>query len=475
MSASLQSTRRVKCTYNDCQASFDTEKEMKRHKRHAQEHDYCPKCDEDFLSYDEYALHKAFRPNEHGKACRICGEEYKTESALKRHIELNHRVDQKLPCVGCDSQFHSASLLIEHLEFGHCETITSSQFQGHIVHKNLISKLLEGGKDYEDFMRKISQYDAAIDKDDEGGVSLGILDEEPTEVDYSEYESAIAPVVPEESLKIIAVPESYPPLPSQTKTTGVDLNLGSSMSKVTLGEDDESTTVASTFGESRISRTSRQPKAWGSRRTTSSLFPTAEQKPQEWSISAHDQKDEEQHGINILKSRFWDPESVDYKPERFFNALNNTYYCPFPCKQKFDIPADLNKHINEDHRIAKMRCPSCLKLYQSCTALVAHCESRGSKCRINQAEDFNVFLDRLTGGFLSVDCKTRPEFLDDEPVSILDYEAGGYVQYKPPTASYLQYETTKPADWKEPERRIAYEVGGGRITGQHATPLPAWK
>lgn len=79
---------RVKCTYAECDLHFATEKDMKRHKKHDDDHDYCHKCDEDFESYDDLSQHKIVRPDMHNKACRVCGQEFKSESGLKRHIEL---------------------------------------------------------------------------------------------------------------------------------------------------------------------------------------------------------------------------------------------------------------------------------------------------------------------------------------------------------------------------------------------------
>ena len=77
----------VKCTYDGCNQRFATEKGMRRHKTHDDEHDYCDKCDEDFQSVDEHVMHKIFRPDMHNKACRVCGEEFKSNAGLKGHIE----------------------------------------------------------------------------------------------------------------------------------------------------------------------------------------------------------------------------------------------------------------------------------------------------------------------------------------------------------------------------------------------------
>jgi hypothetical protein len=133
-------------------------------------------------------------------------------------------------------------------------------------------------------------------------------------------------------------------------------------------------------------------------------------------------------------------------------------------RQTFDIPGDLNRHILNDHRITRMKCPSCLKYFKSCTALMCHCESRGSRCQINKADNFSIFLDKLTGGFLSVQEKTRPEFLHNPAVNVKNIETGKFEPYQPPTASYLQYEATKPADWKE---KTASLTIGGMAGDQH--------
>lgn len=78
----------VKCTYESCKLVFDTEKAMRSHKKHSDEHDYCNRCDLDFDSFDDYVQHKIIRPEEHNRACRVCGEEYKSLSGLRRHIDL---------------------------------------------------------------------------------------------------------------------------------------------------------------------------------------------------------------------------------------------------------------------------------------------------------------------------------------------------------------------------------------------------
>lgn len=117
----------------------------------------------------------------------------------------------------------------------------------------------------------------------------------------------------------------------------------------------------------------------------------------------------------------------------------------------------------DDHRITRMKCPMCLKYFKSATTLMAHCESRGAKCQINKAEDFNIFLDRLSGGFLAVEEKTRPDHLNNPSVLVTNDDTGRIERFEPLVASYLQYKVTKPPDWKEP---VATKVIGGIPTVQ---------
>jgi len=133
-------------------------------------------------------------------------------------------------------------------------------------------------------------------------------------------------------------------------------------------------------------------------------------------------------------------------------------------RQSFEHASELNKHILEAHRIKRMKCPSCLKYFKSVTALMTHCESRGSKCQINKSEDFSIFLNMLTGGFLSVKEEVRPDHLHNPTVLLEDPVTRRMEKYTPPTAHYLQYSTSKPADWKDPTK-LAAQIGGGEASG----------
>jgi hypothetical protein len=139
----------------------------------------------------------------------------------------------------------------------------------------------------------------------------------------------------------------------------------------------------------------------------------------------------------------------------------------------FSSAQEMNEHILATHRVSRIKCPSCLKYYKSVTALIGHCEARGSKCTVSKADDFNIFLDKVTGGFISVEEKTRPEFLHNPAVLIKDPETLRIEMYTPPTASYLQYTSSKPIDWKEPEK-VAGQIGVGGDAFNYKGSLRRW-
>lgn len=135
----------------------------------------------------------------------------------------------------------------------------------------------------------------------------------------------------------------------------------------------------------------------------------------------------------------------------------------------------MKDHIILEHRITRMKCPSCLKYFKSVTALMAHCESHSTRCQINKADDFNIFLDKMTGGFLSVREKTRPDHMHNPTVMITNPDTGRPETYTPPTANYLQYSSSRPIDWKEP-KKVAEQIGGGPTAGvfEYKSGLAKW-
>lgn len=357
--------------------------------------------------------------------------------------------------------------------------ISPSQFQGHVVHKHLITEFLKGGTAYERFKQKTSKFDASQDNEEEGGVDLSDPlggDEDITEFDYD----ALQPDTTSETVTSQTFDEPYPALaPPSSRVAGSSVwDMSSSLSTMSL-----STNTFKGPGSPTSASAARQSKAWKSRSGKSAsktLFPNAKPTPvtKEFSIAAHDQAMEKQHGINIMNTRFWDPMSNDWNPEKFYDSILNKYACPFICeyvsshlslpphttnsqttRQLFPTISDLTDHIYSDHRVARMLCPTCFKTFKSATALMAHCESLTSKCHLSRADDYNKILDRLSGGFLSVSNTVRPDHRDNPAVMLTNAETGRLELYRPPVATYLEYTVSTPPDWKETERKMV-TIGG---------------
>lgn len=185
-------------------------------------------------------------------------------------------------------------------------------------------------------MQKISKYDAANDQEDEGGINL--LDDDPGLAQNIEYPSIEPEVNNTPTPLSLEAPGSFPALPSKGKSkasasghSGPELVPG--LESMSLSGETRLVTLSSTVGiDSQTS--SYTPKAWGSGRTASALFPHAKPTPapSEWSVEQHDRDMEKSEGINILNTRFWDPTSGDWNPERFYDSVLNKYYCPFICE-----------------------------------------------------------------------------------------------------------------------------------------------
>jgi hypothetical protein len=193
-------------------------------------------------------------------------------------------------------------------------------------------------------------------------MSLGdeIFDDE--EIDEVKYK-AIKPDTPPETPLSPANFGPYPPLPSKMRGgSSIHSDLASTLGNMSINGDSVTFTVinsplfspvTATFPEpsfhggsvhqvssthgSTTASSSRQPKFWGSREgksTTDVLFPGA--KPtsasEEFSIAAHDDRMEQDHGLNIMRTRFWDPLSSDFNPDRFWDPIINKYSCPFVCE-----------------------------------------------------------------------------------------------------------------------------------------------
>jgi len=404
----------------------------------------------------------------------------KTTDALKLH-----RVDQHIECIGCKEVFPRASLLVQHLEFGHCRKISPHIFHGAIVHKFLVQRLLQNENGERDrFHAKMAAAEAAFDLDDEGGVKLeGPMYEGDDQCSKLEFQPMQVEVLDTAINPPKKLPQAWPALPSQEKKPMNDVDtlkkpvlhnsrgyhreedtedtLTSSFEGVSLIDspiESTSNTIVSERVSDYVTGTSNSPwkkigtpnamspkarnskcttdtasnpwensstpktmsrqapvldrpssknpwenantskalfpehmsqhalvldrpspknpwenantskalfpepmspqvlvldrpspkNPWENANTSKALFPEAHAKAaleKGWTVPLREEDQiDERHGLNIFKTRFWDPTSVDYDPERFYEPGIGEYYCPFICEYVPSISKKIGRH-----------------------------------------------------------------------------------------------------------------------------------
>jgi len=142
---------------------------------------------------------------------------------------------------------------------------------------------------------------------------------------------------------------------------------------------------------------------------------------------------------NMFRTRFWDPKAPGFSADNWFNQLLQRYECPFPeCEFLCQEPMLLSNHLQSaTHAPRHLRCVSCLRIFKTRSALIQHCESATTRCRINRTEHYAKILDRFSGGFLNVKDEERREGEDGEG----DGDDDGEVQVR---KHQLTYEAVRP-------------------------------
>ncbi|OJD30464.1 c2h2 finger domain [Diplodia corticola] len=467
----------VKCPKPGCGQTFTSDKARMRHCNADDDHDYCKKCDYLAKDWDDLTHHKATSPIVH-LCCKFCGQDFKSASGRDRHIRQLHPVDQDIRCIGCNEHFVRAAALIEHLEFDHCSKISAQQFKSNIQHKHMVNKLLS---DPDVMTSKVFDFQVN-DTDTSGGISLSesasLLDEEEKANPLESFQpggSVIKPLEPRAQPRGPHAPrvgERWPALPSQdTGRASGPTDLSSSMGRMSISGSSggarlpscgvpslKAPSLSPSDSTARPSTSEKGPtdlasQVWTKPRASETLFAGAQKTPltHEWdaALKARELEYESANSTNMLMQRYWDPTHKDYNPERFYNPVIEMYACPFPqCDDNFQEPFMLEEHINTIHGISQQRCPQCLKLFRSTTALVAHCEAPTSECGISRSDRFGQAIDQFSGGFLGAKDAQRPDFtLADRQDRYVDKKHDKKERGSGYKIGMIKYESTLPLDW----------------------------
>lgn len=55
------------------------------------------------------------------------------------------------------------------------------------------------------------------------------------------------------------------------------------------------------------------------------------------------------------------------------------------------------------HTVQRVQCPMCSRNFRTIEALVQHCESQSVRCHLRDSEEYEQFLDTLTGGLVGIE------------------------------------------------------------------------
>ncbi|KAI9845495.1 MAG: hypothetical protein M1837_004834 [Sclerophora amabilis] len=377
-----------RCTFEACPAVFQSQALLRSHKINSEDHIYCKTCNEDFEDDKALFVHKI--QSKRHIVCPVCEVDFKSQGGLKLHVNQMHRAKQDLHCAGCGEVFPRAGSLMAHIEQNACAKIKPIEFQARRARREILNRFLA---DPEAF-RLNAASEASTDSVGEGGVHLtepSLIDSDDSLVLKEE------PLQPEKPKEPIAAPGSVASRNGfGSKGVLTDLPNG------TTDED-------------------RQLRGMAS---STSLFPNAIKK---FGISTKPETaDEIQNENGIFDETYneaWDPKSKSFRPSSFFQRLTGKYHCPHPqCRASFTKAEGFRMHLDSvSHLTEKVKygrsfdlkpgsgallmnatpsCPTCLRLFKTTTALVQHCESPSTRCKIRDSDSYNKALDTFTGGIL---------------------------------------------------------------------------
>lgn len=377
-----------------------------------------------------------------------------------------HRAQQDIVCVGCTAKFTRAAALIAHIEAGRCVGISAEKYHEIRQKKDILKEAIEKSlaeKNKDDAPGALlldiggAMQNLAIDekKDDEGSASSKAADDSSqsdmlhggvslkgalSSKNGSTRTRSKQPidlitggedVIPSMSSMPVQAPQkqassipSMSPRPltgewaakrsptEQWPTWGSPASTSSESSRpalkgpwakgapASLQSNGNSTSWANAARQSTVPvKPTPQQRPQGSRTAATSTQGLASS-DQQWDSSysatpsANNALEQANPALAVLSGK-WDP-------SKFWNDVVGQYVCA--CDKVFDSQQAFEDHIHSDeHNKGTFRCPGCLKLFKSITALVAHCESASVRCAISRSENFSKILSDISAGILDTD------------------------------------------------------------------------
>ncbi|KAI9758628.1 MAG: hypothetical protein M4579_002939 [Chaenotheca gracillima] len=376
--SSVTGQQAFRCTFKGCPATFRTKSLVKKHKAANPEHDYCKTCDEDFANEQALVIHKI--QSEKHIICPACAEEFKSHGGCKLHIEQMHGAKQHIACAGCGDIFARAGSLMAHIEQNACNKIRPAEFMARRARREVLGRFLADPEAFQEKLDRTAKSEAAQSAATEASTQLT----EPSLMDDSDE----APILKEKTLQ-------------PQKQTKAGQSEWPDLQTVAYHKGDQDQDLLTGL---RSLTTIEPTDTWGGG-ASSSLFPDAIRN-MTFSQGVENLRGLAGNTFGILShNEAWDPDSKKFRVSSFFREADKKYHCPHPqCSASFSNDKDFTTHLSATtHLPEKVQCPACLKLFRTTSALVQHCESPSTRCRIRYTDDFNIALDNLTGGMLEAD------------------------------------------------------------------------
>ncbi|KAF4974257.1 hypothetical protein FZEAL_8819 [Fusarium zealandicum] len=324
----------------------------------------CKPCQLTFSSWVALLKHKA-NMRSAGKPrhvhCKFCGEDFKTQAAEIKHIQLNHPQAQNLECPGCGKgPFVRLGGLMTHIE-RECTILVIGDIENLRGHKMDFSSRLQVltrepiKGNYVDYMPTQAMgytrstrglVRSAYDVESTFGAGSKT---EPFWLEKKEFPQLVAPKAP----------------------------------AVTVKKEDEET-----------------PWEWPKAKN---LFPDA---PPAQNPTPEQLKEAASPNPRAMHEALdpHHPEHPTFTVDRYYCTYSNRYTCPASgCMKTFKKALGLLAHLKSPaHSATKYRCPYCLRTFVSLSAITQHAESNGVRCRIRETDTYDVYLDQLTAGMVDV-------------------------------------------------------------------------
>lgn len=95
---------------------------------------------------------------------------------------------------------------------------------------------------------------------------------------------------------------------------------------------------------------------------------------------------------------------TQFNLQKYWNSIEQVYVCPgIKCGKRLRSQKEFEDHLlSGAHSSNTVRCPSCMKKFQTTTALLNHIESGSIKCRVREAADIDSVLREVTAGMIAL-------------------------------------------------------------------------